>query len=49
MDFDYNDKGEVVVKISFITRSFKILKMREAIIMYVETLKKQPTDLSEKE
>jgi hypothetical protein len=25
MNFDYNDKGEVVVKISFITRSFRVL------------------------
>ena len=48
MDFDYNDKGEVVVKISFITRSFKILKMRESIIMYVEALKKQPSEQSDK-
>jgi hypothetical protein len=28
MNFDYNDKGEVVVKISFITRSFRVLEQR---------------------
>lgn len=42
MNFDYNDKGEVVVKISFITRSFRVLEQRESIIRFVEGLKKQP-------
>lgn len=42
LNFDYNDKGEVVVKISFITRSFRILEQRESIIYFVENLKKQP-------
>ena len=33
-------KGEVVVKISFITRSFRVLEQRESIIRFVEGLKK---------
>jgi hypothetical protein len=38
-DFDYNEKGEVVLKISFIARSHKSSKIKESIILFVESLK----------
>ncbi len=40
MHFDYNDKGEVVVRISFIAKSRKAQNFKESIIRFVESLKK---------
>ena len=40
LNFDYNDDGDVIVKLSFITRSFKALSLKESIIYFVEKLKK---------
>ena len=39
IDFDYNEKGEVSVKISFIAKSHKSAKIKETIIRFVESLK----------
>lgn len=40
MNFDYNEEGKVVVKISFIARSHRALELKESIIRSVEKLKK---------
>ncbi len=40
MNFDYNDSGQVILKISFIVRSNKALELKQSIILFVETLKK---------
>jgi hypothetical protein len=39
LNFDYNDKGEIVVKISFIARSQKAVEFKESIICFIEELK----------
>lgn len=41
MNFDYNESGNVVVKISFIARSGKAIELKESIIRFVEQLKKR--------
>ncbi len=40
LHFDYNDKGEVVVRLSFIAKSSKAQDFKESIIKFVEQLKK---------
>lgn len=40
INFDYTDKGEILIKVSFIARSFKALEYKESIIKFTETLKK---------
>lgn len=39
MNFDYSDGGDVLIKISFIARSFRAQELKESIIRYVESLK----------
>lgn len=40
LNFDYNDKGDTVVRISFIARPPKNIELKEKIIEYVETLRR---------
>ena len=46
-NFDFNDKGEVVVTISFVARLEKSLQFKESIIMYVESLRKKSLEAKE--
>lgn len=39
LSFDYNDKGEVIIRLSFITRANRRLELKESIIRYIENLK----------
>lgn len=39
LHFDYNDKGEILVKISFIAKSQKALEFKEMIVSFIEGLK----------
>ncbi len=43
INFDYNDKGDTVVRISFIARPPKNIELKEKIIEYIETLR-NPSD-----
>jgi hypothetical protein len=40
MNYDYNDKGEVIVRISFIARYPKNTEQKERIIEFIESLRK---------
>ena len=40
LNFDYNDKGDTVVRISFIARPPRNIELKEKIIEYIETLRK---------
>lgn len=40
LHFDYNEKGEVVVRVSFIAKSNKAQDVKESIIKFIEQLKK---------
>lgn len=48
LSFDYNDKGDVVIKLSFITRSSKRLELKESIIRYVENLRVHDEKIEDK-
>lgn len=40
INYDYTDKGEILVKISFIARVNKAVENKESIITFIEQLKK---------
>ncbi len=42
LNFDYNEKGEILVKISFVARSIKAISYKETIIAFIENLKYIP-------
>jgi hypothetical protein len=45
LNFDYNEKGDVIVKISFIAKREKAVEYKEGIIRFVESIKKVPLEV----
>lgn len=41
LNYDYNDKGDVVVRISFIARPPKNVELKEKIVEYIESLREE--------
>ena len=41
LNYDYNDKGDVVVRISFIARPPKNVELKEKIVEYIESLRNE--------
>ncbi len=48
VNFDYNEKGEVVVRISFVAHYPQNIELKEAIIEFIESLKNKKIKLDAK-